>query len=496
MKKDLFPVATPESVGISSKSIIKFLRKLEENGTMVHSVLMMRRGHAVAEGYYAPFSQNGLHRMYSVSKSFVGTAIGFLVDEGRIKLDDHICDYFKDKLPKNPHPYILDMRIRDLLMMSTTHSGTTYKKDDKDWAWTFFNTAPSHPAGTIYSYDTSASYVLGVLVERLTGKPFLEYLKDKGLREMGFSEEAWCIKAPEGNSWGGSGVMCTTRDLARLALLYLNNGKIGDKQYLSREYIQAATSRQIDNCTNGHRDYMSGNGYGFQIRLLKDGAYAFCGMGMQLAIIVPEEDFLFVCTGDVQGTAQVYAGMFELLWNEIVEKLHPDSLPEDIASEKQLEDMLSTLHVVNPLIGENTSPTLKKINDQSYTLYPNPMGINRVTLRFEDEVGVLTLEKEEGEKTITFGLTDYVQGRFPEICYYGDTIGTPKNEMYRCMAVSRWTEENKLVIRCYVIDDYFGNMTITLGFKGKELGLYMSKTAEWFLDEYQGFAGGYLEERK
>ena len=80
------------------------------------------------------------------------------------------------------------------------------------------------------------------------------------LRELGFSEEAWCIKAPEGNSWGGSGVICTTRDLARLALVYMNNGRIGGKQYLSEEYVKAATSRQIDNMASGHRDYMHGNG--------------------------------------------------------------------------------------------------------------------------------------------------------------------------------------------------------------------------------------------
>ena len=84
----------------------------------------------------------------------------------------------------------------------------------------------------------------------------------------------------------------------------------------------------------------------------------------------------------------------------------------------------------------------------------------------------------------------YVLGRFLETHYFGDTIGTPKGEMYKCMATARWTQEDKLVIRCYVIDDYFGNMTATLGFKGDELGVYMSKHAEWFLDEYYGFAGG------
>lgn len=492
MKNNLFPFAPPEQMGISSKQIQKFLQKVKDNGIMMHSMLMMRKGHVVAEGYYAPFHKDYLHRMYSVSKTFVSTAIGLLVDEGRISLDDYICDYFQDKLPENPHPYVLDMKIRDLLVMATPYTTTTYGEKDKDWAWTFFNTEPSHPAGTVFSYDTSASYTLNVLVERLVGKPFLEYIKDKILRELGFSEEAWCVKAPEGNTWGGSGVMCTTRDLARLALVYMNNGNIGGKQYLSEEYVRAASSRQIDNSPTGHRDYMHGNGYGYQIWILKDGAYAFCGMGMQLAICVPKEDFLFVCNGDIQGSAQVYAGIMELLWDEIVEELHPDSLPTDDVATSQLAETLSNLSVVNPLIGKSSSPMAEKINGRQYALETNAMGIQKLTVEFNGNEGQLILEKQGEEKRIDFGMEDYKMGRFPETHYYGDTIGIPRGEMYKCMAVGQWTQEDKLVIRLYVIDDYFGNMTVTLGYKGEELGVYMTKTAEWFLNEYQGFAGGHL----
>ena len=495
MKIDLFPAGSPESMGISSKQILKFLEKAEDNGVMLHSVLMMRKGHVVAEGYYAPFPKNSMHRMYSVSKTFVSTAIGLLVDEGRISLDDKVCNYFQDKLPDNAHPWILDMTIRDLLVMATPHTTTTYKPEDKDWAWTFFNTKPSHPPGTVFNYDTSGTYVLNVLVERVTGKLFLEYMKDKMLRELGFSEEAWCIKAPEGNSWGGSGVICTTRDLARLALVYMNNGRIGGKQYLSEEYVKAATSRQIDNMASGHRDYMHGNGYGYQIWILKDGAYAFCGMGAQLAICIPEKDFIFICTGDIQGSSQVYAGIFELLWNEIVEQLHPGPLPEDEASAMRLEEKLRTLRAVNPLLGKSHSPWQENIDGRTYALEPNPMEINRLRVEFNGSEGVLILEMGGEQKRIQFGMEEYVEGFFPQTNYFGDTIGTPKGEMYRCMAVARWTQENKLVIRCYIIDDYFGNLTITLGFKDKELGLYMSKTAEWFLDEYQGFAGGCMVEQ-
>jgi len=490
MSVNLFPAARPESMGISSKQILKFLKKAEDNGIMLHSVFMMRRGHLIAEGYYAPFTVDSMHRMYSISKTFTSTAIGLLADEGRISLDDRVCDYFPDKLPENPHPYILDMTIRDLLIMATPYCEPTYKNDDKDWAWTFFNTEPTHPPGTIFSYDTSGTYVLDVLIERVVGKPFLEYLKDKMLRELGFSEDAWCIKAPEGNSWGGSGVICTTRDLARLALVFLNNGKIAGKQYISEEYVKAASSRQIDNAPSGHRDYMHGNGYGYQIWMLKDGAYLFCGMGMQLAICIPREEFLFICTGDSQGSQQVYAGIFELLWNEIVDELQPGSLPEDDAAAAQLEDYLKNLRVVNPLIGQSSSPLESVVNCRCYSLEPNPMGIERISVEFCGREGQLIMEKRDAVKRISFGMESYVQGLFPETHYYGDTIGTPSGRMYKCISAARWTQPDKLVIRCYIIDDYFGNLTVTLGFKGEELGLCMTKTAEWFLEEYQGFAGG------
>jgi CubicO group peptidase (beta-lactamase class C family) len=490
MDTNLFPLASPESVGVSSKHILNFIDKAEEYGIMLHSVLMMGRGKLIAEGYYAPFTSDWMHRMYSVSKTFVSTAIGLLADEGRISLDDKICDYFKDKLPENPHPYILDMAIRDLLIMATTHAGSTYKPEDKDWVWTFFNTEPTRPPGTVFRYDTSGSYVLNVLVERLTGKPFLEYLKDKMLRDLGFSEEAWCIKAPEGYSWGGSGVICTTRDLARLALVYMNKGNIGGRQYLSEEFIKAATSRQIDNAATGYRDYKNGNGYGYQIWMLKDGGFGFCGLGVQLAVCIPKEDFIFVCTGDNQGTVQVYGGILDILWKEILEKLQPGSLPEDEEAARKLEERLSSLEVVNPLIGKSTSPLQEKVNKCRYALGPNPMGIQEIGVEFEGNEGRLIMKKNGEEKVISFGMDKYVLGRFPETHYFGDTIGTPKGEMYKCMATARWTQEDKLVIRCYVIDDYFGNMTATLGFKGDELGVYMSKHAEWFLDEYYGFAGG------
>jgi hypothetical protein len=178
-----------------------------------------------------------------------------------------------------------------------------------------------------------------------------------------------------------------------------------------------------------------------------------------------------------------------------VEELQPGSLPEDDEAAAKMEDVLHNLRVINPLIGKSSSTLAEKINGRRYALDPNPMGIKEIGVEFRGKEGLLIFTTIEGEKRIPFGMEDYVEGRFPQTNYYGDTIGTPSGEMYQCITVARWTEENKLVIRCYIIDNYLGNMTVTLSYKGKELGVSMTKTAEWFLDEYQGFAGGRLIEQ-
>lgn len=137
--------------------------------------------------------------MYSISKSFTSIAIGLLIDEGKLSFDDKICDYFQDKLEKETPSYIKEITIRDMLKMATAHKSTTYKQyDGNDWVKSFFVLEPSHMPGTVFSYDTSSSHVLAALVERLSGKSILDYLRDKFLNEIGFSKEARWLKDPKG----------------------------------------------------------------------------------------------------------------------------------------------------------------------------------------------------------------------------------------------------------------------------------------------------------
>lgn len=487
---DILQFCRPEAVGVRPEWVSNYVNELNRRRKMCHSFLMIRHGKVFAEGYWKPFHESWLHRQYSVSKSFVSVAIGLLVDAGRIKLTDRIVDYFPDQLPEDLHPLIAEMTIRDMLMMATCHKCSTYKFTDMDWLKTFFQPhwEPDHKAGTEFRYDTSATYTMDVLVERMIGRDFLEFLKDKVLRELGFSGNAWCVKAPEGYAWGGSGVMCTTRDLARFGMLVLNQGNLNGKQYISKEYMEAASGYQINNLEKTV-DSIHGHGYGYQFWRQMDGSFGCLGMGGQLVFCNPKQDFIFVCNSDTQGDADGYAGLAQAMWDEVLSKISGETIPADDDAYASMNQLLGNLEVNVPA-GEITSPLAEKISGITYRLEENPMGIRTFRLELEETQGQLILDTVRGEKVFHFGLGAYEEDVFPESHYSGGRISYPLGRGYRTLHAGLWLESNQFMVRSYIIDDYLGNMKSVFTFDGNQVHLSMTKTAEWFLNEYQGKADG------
>jgi CubicO group peptidase (beta-lactamase class C family) len=485
-KDELFLTASsPESLGIPSSAILNFIERVDREQICMHGFLLLRNGQVACEGYWEPYSENSMHRMYSVSKSFVSLAIGLMIDEGKIKLGDQVVKFFKDKASENIHPYLAEATIRDLLMMATPHSENSYTNNDNDWAATFFNKKPSHPAGTIFSYDTAATVILNTIVERISGVPFLEYMRDKLLEPIGFSKDAWCVKTPEGTSWGGSGVICKLRDMAKLAYVCMNKGRWKDLQLISEEYIAEATSKQIDNAILGS------TGYGYQIWIDKDNEFSFRGMGSQFAFCIPDKDFLFACISDTQGAASTGTGVEDAFRKEILSKIKDFPLPYDADSHDRLKQKIETLKVL-PQRGELTSTLEHKINTKWYNLNDNPMGISKMRLIFKGEEGLWEYENASGHHQLKFGIGKTIADSFPEKHYYGEQIRTACGRGYVCLSSAAWVEEQKFNMLVYITDIYLGTLKISFSFKGNEIGIYMTKAAEWFLDEYTGFAGGTL----
>lgn len=165
----------------------------------------MAKGNDIfAEAYYAPFHKDFKHRMYSVSKSFVGVAIGLCEEEGLLSLDDKMVKYFSEYVNENTNDFMREQTIRDMLTMSTAKASGVhwFYSGTNDRCEVYFRDGGAKIPGTFFDYDSPGSFMLGVIAEKVTGKPFLEYLKEKFLLKAGFNADSYCLKCPGGHSWG------------------------------------------------------------------------------------------------------------------------------------------------------------------------------------------------------------------------------------------------------------------------------------------------------
>ncbi|MBQ7352482.1 MAG: serine hydrolase [Clostridia bacterium] len=488
----MFEKITPERAGISSNTLIKFIKKLEKYEAKTHALFMAKGDKCFLDAYYKPYNKDSLHRMYSQTKSFVGIAIGLLYDEGKLKLSDKIVDYFPDKIDA-PMEYLEDLTIEDMLLMSTAGAPIEwFGVEEKDRTKHYLTSKrETHPSKTVWSYDSTGSQVLSSLVERLSGMSLLSYLKKKLFDHMGTFKTAKILKAPNGDSWGDSAMLCTIYDIASFAYLLLNKGMYNGKQLISREYVERACSKIVDNREGGHYSNYH-RGYGYQIWRVCGGGFAFVGMGDQLTAVYPEKNLIFSITSDNQGSSLIRELIFGLLEDLILEELSSEPVLENEKAYNELSILVNSLELFSVKGIENDS-FQNEISKKVYKCKPNRMGIKSVCFSFDSDTGVLELENEQGKKEIPFGINKNVFGKFPQYGYsteYGRTK-TTNGERYNDCTSLAWLEEKKLMLYTQIIDEYLGNLTMVFGFKGNEFYARFSKIAEDFLNEYEGDLMGY-----
>ncbi|REJ08366.1 class A beta-lactamase-related serine hydrolase [Microbacterium bovistercoris] len=237
------------------------------------------------------FGSDEPHRMYSVSKSLTGLAILLLAEERMLRLDDPIVMHFPEMVPV--HPWLAATRIDDMLAMTGPHQRTTYDENTAGWLESYFRVPPVRPPGIRFTYDTSASYTLAALVERLAGMPLLEYLRPRLLDPLGIGAEARFVTGPEGISHGGSGLIIPPGDMLPVAEL-LNAGG-GD--VLPATVVSALLERRSDpSPQNWGIPFLAG--YGRQTWLPGDGAWMMFGMHGQFVYGDPAREMAVVVASD------------------------------------------------------------------------------------------------------------------------------------------------------------------------------------------------------
>lgn len=487
------PLTSPAKAGIPASAILNLLDRLDHYQVNLHSLLLMRHGKLVAEGYYAPNGPTDLHRMFSICKTLNALAVGLLAEEGKLKLDDPIVSYFPDKVPANVHPWILEMTVRNLLMMRTCHASTTYKYDiHKEWVESFFTTPPTHKPGTVFHYDTSAAHVLCVLVKRLTGMPMLDYLKEKVLRKIGWSETSYVLQNEFGDDQGGSGLMATSMDILLLGMLLMQEGRWQDEQLLPAAFVREMTSNLTPNALTGGVISES-QGYGYQLWCSRHGGFACYGMGGQLAICLPKQDMILVTTADTQGCG----GGNDLIYNSFYEEILPalDTHPVDEATEAAhaalLAERLTSLALA-PLkkwrrtvldIPYNTSllnPDTHgaRINQKTFRFEDNPKDFGELSLSLSDKEGTLHFTRCGASYSLPFGLDSCLPGVFPEY-------------NLNCATSAMWLSEDTFCIKSHLLDTSVGSVQFELVFGENDVTVFMKKIEETLLNEYAGHLYGH-----
>jgi CubicO group peptidase (beta-lactamase class C family) len=382
------PHSSPEEQGISSAAILGFVQDAESKIDALHSVILVRHGHVVAEGWWAPYAAGEPHALYSLSKSFTSTAVGLAIAEGKLGLGDPVLKFFPDEAPAFPSANLKLMRVRDLLRMVTGQRDEDLRTfpfgSKEDLVRVFLELPVPDKPGTHFVYNTAATYMLSAIVQKVTGQTVRDYLQPRLFEPLGFSDPTW-DKSAQGISLGGFGLSLRTEDIARFGQLYLQKGQWRGRQLVPAAWVEAATSLQTANGSDPDSDW--DQGYGYQFWRCTHGFYRGDGAFGQYCVVMPEFDAVVAITS---GTRDL-PGVLKLVWADLVPALKEGALPADPDSDRRLAEKLGGL-ALKTQAGQHSSPTAARVSGKRFVFPANGRKIDSVELEAADAGGATALD--------------------------------------------------------------------------------------------------------
>jgi len=450
------PRSTPEAQGVSSSATLEFVNTLDQQMDGMHSVMVVRHGHVIAEGWWAPYDAEHKHVLYSLSKSFTSTAVGFAVAEGKVNVDDEVLKFFPDDAPTNASNNLKAMRVRDLLMMSTGHQDETSSAPDAISAKSFLAQAVPHLPGTHFKYNTPATFMQSAIVQKVTGQTALDFLRPRLFEPLGIEDPVWDTNF-QGISLGGYGLRVRTEDIAKFGQLYLQKGRWQGKQLLPAEWVEMATAKQTSNGSNPKSDW--NQGYGFQFWRCRHNAYRGDGAFGQYCVVMPEQDAVIAITSGVKDMQAV----LNVIWDKLLPAMKPEPLPASGADTTQLREKLARLKVRTPQ-GLATSRETKPLK---FTFPANDQKIEALALSSSNSGKTLTLNlrRDGKEVMIPCGHDEWKRSRAP--LFAGRLAQFPDEPMAGAFA---WPSEDTCVIKLCAYETPY-HTTLTLKFSGDGMTL-------------------------
>lgn len=485
-KEQCLPRSAPGAQGVSAESILRFIecvRSIHE----LHSIILVRHGYVIAEGWVAPYRSDAMQLLNSLSKNFAATAVGFAVAEGRLAVSDRVIDFFPQQLPEQVSPNLRALTVKHLLTMSVGQAinPTDTIVKERDWIKAFLAFPIEHAPGSAFLYNNIATYMLSAIVQKVCGQKLIDYLEPRLFAPLGIIDKHW-ENCPAGINVGGWGLSLTTESLAKFGQFYLQKGVWQGRQLLPQEWVDTASSL-VQTSTDWNVITREGEsqaqamarlktnsdfhqGYGYQFWRCRHDVYRGDGAYGQFCIVLPRKQAVITITSrtpDMQG-------LLDRVWDHLLPAMHDGALPVD-SSSMQLERELTSMTLPTPQGKICSNPPAQR----SFTLENNSLGAVRASFELHTDSCVFSLEFATGIARVHCGIGQWIDNAT-------DMPGTPpkfisqgERRTLRIAAATFWADTHilKMHWRYYETPNYD---VVTCCFEGDTVTIqFMSDIVQW-----------------
>ena len=448
--------STPEAEGVSSQGILDFLTAAGKSKHEFHSYMIVRHGKVIAEGWWNPYRPDLKHSMYSVSKSFTATAVGFAINEGRLKLTDKLISFFPNDVPDSISQYLSALAVKDLLTMSVGQqpdpTGVTVSRDT-NWIKGFLSTPILYQPGSRFLYNSMATYALSAIVQKVTGEKVIDYLKPRLFDPLGIKEMDWETD-PKGINTGGWGLRVKTEDMAKFGELFLRKGNWKGKQLLPTGWAEEASTLKIvqhPELPQSRKDSSDWEqGYCYQMWRCRNNAFRADGAFGQFIIVMPEQDAVVVITAETTDMQ----GEINLVWKYLLPAMKKNKLPANKLLAAKLTQR-SALLSLPPASATTVSANQQRISGKAFFIERNDRKIESIRFGFEKNVCTVNLKTDTAEHRLAFAAGKWKNNVTSKPGPY--LLTKAKNNLkglppFKVAAAYSWTDENTLSLTLRYIE--------------------------------------------
>jgi len=433
--QQFLPRSTPESQGVSSAGILQFLKALANTKQELHSFMLVRHGQVISECWWTPYRREAVHSLYSLSKSFTSTAIGFAVAEGKLKLTDRVVSFFPDQ-PVTVSENLAALTVANLLSMSVGHKTDSIATvarnvEQPDWVKTFLSLPIDYTPGSVFLYDTGSTFMLSAILQKVTGQKVVDYLQPRLFDPLYIQQKSW-ETSPLGINTGGWGLSVATEALAKFGQFYLQKGQWNGQQLLPTQWVSEATTFKIQQPATWNSGSDPANqaaytasladpvaalaklkqssdwyqGYAYQFWRCRHNAFRGDGAFGQLCVVMPDQDAVFVATAET-GLMQEE---LNLVWDHILPAMRDTTLPKAAASVgAQLKSELSTAVLPLPA-GDLNQAISARISGRKFAIDANDLAIQSVSVQFSGDACAFSSSNATATFEVVCGLGKWRDG--------------------------------------------------------------------------------------